>query len=78
MADDRIENETDRARQRGLLACRRTGKVWNPGECQRCPYCFGEDEAVESAERERFCDFHPGKDPVHFGFPGDDVRTLHG
>jgi hypothetical protein len=64
--------------KQGQVACRRTGQLYDTTECERCPYCFGEDADLAGGDRETFCDFHPGKDPVHFGFPGDDARTLHG
>ena len=61
-----------------VIACRRTGQRYDLTECPRCPYCFGDDADVASADPSSFCDFHVGVDPVSFGFPGNDARTLHG
>ena len=60
------------------LACRRTGRHYELSECPRCPYCFGDEKDLSDTDPAEFCDFHPGRDPVHFGFPGHDSRTLRG
>ena len=60
------------------IKCRRTGQTYDLSTCPRCPYCFGDSADVASTDPESFCDFHPGEDPVSFGFPGDDVRTQRG
>lgn len=59
-----------------LVRCRRTGQEVPVGEHCRCPYCFGRSEQVRSGEHATFCDFRPGRDPVHFGFPEDLGRDL--
>lgn len=44
----------------------------------KCPYCYGEARDVRTGDRAAFCDFHPGEDPINFGFPGDGSRFAHG
>lgn len=61
-----------------LIACRRTGQRYDLEVCPRCPYCFGDEKDISHTDPSEFCDFHPGRDPVHFGFPGDDSRALRG
>jgi hypothetical protein len=61
-----------------LLLCRRTQRYVRPDEHEACPYCFGRSGEVEQGVYERFCDFKPGQDPVHFGFPDEDVRHSEG
>lgn len=76
------ERDLDKRKQRRAgektIACRRTGRVYDLTECPRCPYCFGTESDVTNCDPATFCDFHPGQDPTHFGFPGGDSRTLHG
>ena len=60
------------------IRCRRTGQLYSLAECPRCPYCYGDDDAVASARREEYCDFDPKRDPVHFGFPPGAARDLRG
>jgi len=50
-----------------LLRCRRTGQWMSCAEHGRCPYCFGGEAELERGRYERFCDFHPGQDPLCFG-----------
>ena len=78
MANNRREAAGEGSQKETRIACRRTGQVYDGNACRRCPYCYGDDGAVTAGDRESFCDFHPGVDPVHFGFPGDDQRTLRG
>ena len=78
MTEPRKEHARDDEGKRTRVACRRTGQLYDGDACRRCPYCYGDDAAVEAGDRTEFCDFHPGVDPVHFGFPGDDERTLRG
>jgi hypothetical protein len=60
------------------IRCRRIER-WLPlAEHARCPYCFGREAAVASGVHARFCDFVPGRDPAHFGFPPDGVRAVRG
>jgi hypothetical protein len=71
--------ENDRAEQGdAAIKCRRTGQTYDLSTCTRCPYCFGDNADVASADPASFCDFHPGGDPVCFGFPGNDARTQRG
>ena len=60
------------------LLCKRTGEQIEPGKHERCPYCFGRLAAIETGRHEAFCDYHEGKDPIHFGFQLDDSRGEHG
>jgi len=55
-----------------------TGRLYDPRVCVRCPYCYGTAADVAGADPQTFCDYDPAVDPVHFGFPGDDTRTLRG
>ncbi|MDP6739981.1 MAG: hypothetical protein QF404_08205 [Planctomycetota bacterium] len=71
--------EKDQAEQGdAVIKCRRTGQTYDLSMCPRCPYCFGDSADVESTDPESFCDFHPGEDPVSFGFPRNDVRMQRG
>ena len=54
--------------------CRRVGRPLPTDEHRRCPYCFGDEEAVRRGEHASFCEFRPGEDPVSFGFPQDHGR----
>lgn len=58
--------------------CKRTGMKLPQAEHESCPYCFGREGEVASGKHERFCDFVPGRDPVHFGFPPDTARDREG
>lgn len=60
------------------LLCRRTGERIALAEHAQCPYCFGREGELETGRHERFCDFVPGRDPVHFGFPPGTSRELSG
>jgi len=60
------------------LQCRRTGLWFTPADHVRCAYCFGDEVDVETGLYDRFCDFVPGRDPIHFGFPEDGVRDRLG
>ena len=51
------------------LHCRRVDAQVTPDDHASCPYCFGKLADVETGHHERFCDYKPGKDPIHFGFP---------
>lgn len=74
------QHETGKSgeQDRKSIPCRRTGQLYDSSNCKRCPYCYGDDADVEGTDVKTFCDFHPGVDPVHFGFPGDDARTQRG
>ncbi len=78
-----MQDEATDPRQGGsgkgeMIACRRTGQLYDISECLRCPYCCADDAQQPGADAKTFCDFHPGVDPLNFGFPGDDDRTLRG
>ncbi len=53
----------------GEVPCRRVQRTFRPEEHRDCPYCFGTEADVKSGEHAKFCDFHPGEDPICFGFP---------
>ena len=61
-----------------LVRCRRTEQAFSIEEHTKCPYCFGKLEKIATGEHSGFCDFEPGKDPINFGFPGDDSRNERG
>jgi len=60
------------------LLCKRTGEQIVPVEHERCPYCFGRLADIETGRHEAFCDYHEGKDPIHFGFPIEEERLERG
>ena len=60
-----------------LVRCRRTGRDFDLGQHQKCPYCFGKKKDVATGDYAEFCDFRRG-DPVHFGFPEGTSRHEHG
>jgi hypothetical protein len=78
MSDEKHEFDRGAKQKEKVIACRRTGQLFDLAECPRCPYCFGDDADVASRDTLSFCDFHPGVDAVSFGFPGNDDRTRHG
>lgn len=53
------------------IRCRRVDARYTVAEHQACPYCFGQASSVATGDHTTFCDYQPGKDPVHFGFPDD-------
>ncbi|MCC6406254.1 MAG: hypothetical protein IT453_03740 [Planctomycetes bacterium] len=61
-----------------LVDCRRLERPLTVGEHLKCPYCFGTTAQVASGQRDCFCDFKKGRDPVHFGFPEENVRDIEG
>jgi len=60
------------------VLCRRTGQELPIDEHQNCPYCFGRAQDIANGQYTRFCDFVPGRDPVHFGFPEGTTREREG
>jgi hypothetical protein len=56
--------------------CRRLQRALPVDEHVRCPYCFGAADEIREGRHDRFCDFKPGQDPIHFGFPPDSSRNL--
>ena len=72
------ERDEKTARESGVrlkrLLCKRTGVQIEPGEHERCPYCFGRLADIETGSHEAFCDYREGIDPVSFGFPDENRR----
>ncbi len=58
--------------------CRRVGKLLVPGEHEECLYCHGSKDQIQTGEHGCFCNYDPEKDPVHFGFPTENVRDQKG
>lgn len=58
--------------------CKRLGKQLPVEEHSDCVYCHGSIDEIKSADHERFCEFDPAKDPVHFGFPEGMSRDFKG
>ena len=56
--------------------CRRLERELSVHEHAECPYCFGKEPQIAGRKHEEFCDFKPGQDPIHFGFPPDTSRNL--
>ena len=73
MNEKRNEKEEGKHGAEGRT-CRRTGRWVDTSEHEHCPFCFGEREDILHGEREEFCDYRPGVDPIHFGFPFDTRR----
>ncbi len=63
--------------QQPKIWCRRVERDLPLDEHRRCPYCLGAKEDILSEEHDAFCDFRPGVDPIHFGFPEDRGRDLN-
>jgi len=79
MSAEKDSAEHDTAEKKEVvIKCRRTGQAYDLSTCSRCPYCFGDNSEAATADRSTFCDFHPRRDPVHFGFPGGDSRSQRG
>lgn len=77
MHEDAVNTPRDTPYRIKELLCRRTGRRLPPQEHARCPYCFGRED-VTSGLHERFCDYEPERDPLHFGFPPDAKRDVAG
>lgn len=60
------------------LRCRRVDRMVDLVEHERCPYCFGHRQELASGRYETFCDWHPERDPLNFGFPDDSAREQLG
>ncbi|MCC6669888.1 MAG: hypothetical protein IT458_02420 [Planctomycetes bacterium] len=60
------------------IYCRRVQRDLPVQEHGACPYCFGARQQIRTGEHGEFCDYHPDKDPVNFGFPPDSSRNLSG
>ena len=69
MEDERLAEGPPLEPRLVRLHCRRVERQLEPAEHARCPYCFGPLEEIEQGRYECFCDFHPGRDPIRFGFP---------
>jgi hypothetical protein len=61
-----------------LVDCKRLERLLAVAEHSNCPYCFGTTAQVATGKHECFCDFKKGRDPVHFGFPEENVRDIEG
>lgn len=59
-----------------LVWCRRVQRELPVQEHRRCPYCLGKEQDIAEGDHRTFCDFRPGVDPIHFGFPEDRGRDL--
>lgn len=66
MTDRPLETES---KPQGEVYCRRLERPLPLHEHLDCAYCFGNKADVRTTEHSCFCDFEPGKDPIHFGFP---------
>lgn len=75
MTDEPVSADSDSPK---MVWCRRYERELPVEEHNKCPYCFGRNGEVESGDHDKFCDYHPGKDPKHFGFPEDNIRDLNG
>ncbi len=61
------------------LRCRRTGQMYTVEKHVECPYCSGDAATIErDGKYANFCEFEPGKDAVHFGFPEGSARNRKG
>jgi hypothetical protein len=78
MRNENVKPDPDAPLRLEELLCRRTGRKIPPAEHELCPYCFGRAAEVANGQYERFCDYVPGRDPVHFGFPAGTTRDLEG
>jgi len=74
VADEPTRSDADDARR----PCLRLEGPVSQAQHLRCPYCYGDADAVRAGDRSKFCDFHPGEDPIAFGFPPDGSRLAHG
>lgn len=74
--DERLQRDAEYRITR--LLCRRTGQFIPPEEHGRCPYCFGKEAELATGVHGRFCDYHEGQDPKHFGFPEGSERDVEG
>ncbi|NQU48082.1 MAG: hypothetical protein HQ519_05500 [Planctomycetes bacterium] len=60
------------------IHCRRLDRDRSVEKHTECPYCLGTKEEIQTGDHKKFCDFHEGKDPIHFGFPEDTSRHERG
>ncbi len=58
--------------------CRRFERKRPLSEHQHCPYCFGREGEIIAGKHQAFCDYRPGVDPLHFGFPEGTSRQEQG
>lgn len=73
-----MEPRPDPPRDEERVFCRRTERHLPVDEHKRCPYCYGQENEIVAGDHAAFCDYRPGIDPVHFGFPGDAARDQRG
>jgi len=60
----------------GEIPCQRVQRPLSSRKHLRCPYCFGDENAVKAGKHADFCEFNPDRDPVNFGFPQTHGRHL--
>ena len=68
--------ENGKQRDDQQVWCRRLERKLPVQEHAECNYCFGNRQQIADGEHSEFCDFKPGQDPIHFGFPPDTSRNL--
>jgi hypothetical protein len=64
-----VKRKKEAPKKEATVFCRRLRRRLPDRDHLACPYCFGREQDVRSADHDRFCDFEEGKDPVVFGFP---------
>jgi hypothetical protein len=78
MRNEEVKPKTVAMPRLETVLCKRLGQELPREEHQKCPYCFGRADDIANGQHERFCDFAPGRDPIHFGFPPGTTRDLEG
>jgi hypothetical protein len=61
-----------------MIHCPRLNAMRSATEHLECSYCFGRLAEVAWGDHRNFCDYRPGVDPIHFGFPTDRGRWTQG
>lgn len=56
------------------VRCPRLGCMRTVAEHRECPYCYGPEQAIATADRRCFCDYRPQVDATTFGFPEEFGR----
>jgi hypothetical protein len=78
MRDEDVKPKVSPMPRLEQVLCRRTGRDLPIEEHQHCSYCYGRAQDIANGQYTRFCDFVPGRDPIHFGFPEGTSRDLEG
>ncbi|MBI1852795.1 MAG: hypothetical protein HYR85_20840 [Planctomycetes bacterium] len=74
MSDPKVEpNKVGKAFR---IHCMRVDAMRTIAEHLECPYCSGSAADIAWGDHKYFCEFRPGVDPIHFGFPEDRGRHL--